>query len=74
MKLKNNIARKNKDDWNGNREDIVKLKIFRNIFPHPFSVFLDFESTLENHESKLINNSNHKNALQETIETIEEYA
>ena len=55
-KCENYTTRKNKEDWNGNREDIIKLKNFGNTFAHPFSVFLDFESTLENQESKLIDN------------------
>ena len=38
------------------------------MFAHPFSVFLDFESTLENQESKLIDNDfSETNTLQKHI-------
>ena len=37
--------KKNKVDKYGNREDILKFKNYGNSFLHPFSVFLDFEST-----------------------------
>ena len=30
---------KNKEDWNGNRQDIIKFKNFGSMFAHPFSVF-----------------------------------
>ena len=40
------LPEKNKIDNYGNREDIIKFKNYGNSFHHPFSVFLDFESTL----------------------------
>ena len=42
--VKTILPEKNKEDWNGNREDIIKLKNFGNTFAHPFSVFLDLEN------------------------------
>ena len=66
--VKTILPEQNKEDWNGNRDVIIKLKNFGNMFSHPFSVFLDFESTLENQESKQIDNELTKtNTLQKHI-------
>ena len=37
----------NKVNWNGDREDILQFKNYGNTMKHPFSVFIDFESTLK---------------------------
>ena len=42
------LPENNKVDKYNNREDILKFNNYGNSFPHPFSVFLDFESTLIN--------------------------
>jgi len=39
--------KKNKVNFNGDREDILKFKNYGNTFEHPFSIFIDFESTLK---------------------------
>ena len=36
------LPEQNKEDWNGNREDIIKFKNFGNMFAHPFSIFFRF--------------------------------
>ena len=42
------MSEKNKFNFNGDREDIVKiLKNYGNSFEHPFSIFVAFESTLQ---------------------------
>ena len=66
--VKTRLPEKNKEDWTGNREDIIKLKNVGNMFAHPYSIFLYFESTLENQESKLIDKELTKtNTLQKHI-------
>ena len=47
-----NLPEKEKVDRNGNREDILKFKNYGNSFAHPFSVYLDFESTLINPKTR----------------------
>ena len=50
------LPEKNKLNFNGDREDILKFKNYGNTFEHPFSIFIDFESTLkqiQQEESKL---------------------
>ena len=42
------LPEKGKIDKYDNREAIIKFKNYGNSFLHPFSVFLDFESTLIN--------------------------
>ena len=42
--VKTILPEKNKEDWNGNREDTIKFKIFGYIFAHPFSIFLDLKT------------------------------
>jgi hypothetical protein len=37
----------NKVNWNGDREDILQFKNYGNTMKHPFSIFIDFESTLQ---------------------------
>ena len=41
------LQEKNKVDFNGDREDILKFNNYGNTFEHPFSIFVDFESTLQ---------------------------
>jgi len=41
------LPEKNKENWNGDREDILKFKNYGHSFKHPFSVTVDFESTLK---------------------------
>ena len=43
----------NKVNWNGDREDILQFKNYRNTMKHPFSVFIDFESTLQSTNEQL---------------------
>ena len=40
------LPEKNKVNFIGDREDILKFKNYSNKFEHPFSIFIDFESTL----------------------------
>ena len=50
------LPEKNKVNFIGDREDILKFKNYGNTFEHPFSIFIDFESTLkpiQQEESKL---------------------
>ena len=50
------LPEKNKVNFIGDREDILKFKNYGNNFKHPFSIFIDFESTLkpiQQEESKL---------------------
>ena len=50
------LPEKNKVNFIGDREDILKFKNYGNNFKHPFSIFIDFESTLkpiQEEESKL---------------------
>ena len=48
------LPEKNKIDNYGNREDILKFKNYGDSIPHPFSVYLDFESTLINKQRKIL--------------------
>ena len=41
------LPEKNKVNFIGDREDILKFKNYGNTFEHPFSIFIDFESTLK---------------------------
>ena len=59
MKHKTFKPELNKINWNGNRDDIVTFKSHGNTFKHPFSIFIDFESTLSNnYQKKLYKNKN----------------
>ena len=50
--VKIKLPEKNKFYFNSDREDILKFKNNCNSFEHPFSIFVDFESTLK-HYNKL---------------------
>ena len=41
------LPEQNKVNWNGDREDILQFKNYGNTMKHPFSIFIDFESTLQ---------------------------
>jgi len=62
------LPTKDKVDKYGNREDILKFKNYCNSFLHPFSVFLDFESTLINKQKEnIILEENKQNEEEEEI-------
>ena len=66
-----NFTWKNKIDNYGYREDIIKFKNYGNSFHHPFSVFLDFESTLINKEKvNIVLEENKQEEIKEDEEEI----
>ena len=66
------LPEKNKTDKYGKREDILKFKNYGNSFLHPFSVFLDFESTLINKQKEniVLEEENEQNEDEEEIKNV----